>query len=231
MLPVVPNAEQAAFYNGSATDGVQRWGAALAATVVRAGARRALHPALPWAVCIPGGAPPTLAAPSPPASHPSSLRCPAPPSQPPLVAPAGVQQGGAAGRLLAVLAPLVALGPVRKEELAAAAAVQVGRQPGAGAQQAQQRLVRCLPHCPLLPLHRNHRALASFPRRYGGLWRTQVLEVTISGRPRPFTQLDGGGGATLRMARILVGDPGGAQTEMVLPFDSRWEEEGGGDAC
>jgi hypothetical protein len=58
--------------------------------------------------------------------------------------------------------------------------------------------------------------------RYCGLWRTQVLDVSVTGRPKPFTSLDGGGGGTLlRMARILVGDPGGAQTEMLLPYDSR----------
>lgn len=34
MLPVVPSAQQAAFYAGSATDVVQRWGASLAATVL-----------------------------------------------------------------------------------------------------------------------------------------------------------------------------------------------------
>ena len=49
-----------------------------------------------------------------------------------------------------------------------------------------------------------------------------MLEVAITGRPKPFTALDGGErGGTMRMARILVGDPGGAQAEMVLPYDSR----------
>ena len=61
-------------------------------------------------------------------------------------------------------------------------------------------------------------------RRHGGLWRTQVLEVTTTGRPRPFSSTDEGGllGSTMRMARVLVGDPGGAQAEMRLPYDSRW---------
>jgi hypothetical protein len=65
-----------------------------------------------------------------------------------------------------------------------------------------------------------------FARRFGGLWRTQVLGVTVTGRPRAFGSAPAPGaglmgGSTMRMARILVGDPGGAQTEMVLPYDSR----------
>ena len=34
VLPVVPFSQQASFFGGSATDGVQRWGASLALTVV-----------------------------------------------------------------------------------------------------------------------------------------------------------------------------------------------------
>ena len=34
VLPVVPSSQQAAFFSGSATDGVQRWGASLALTVL-----------------------------------------------------------------------------------------------------------------------------------------------------------------------------------------------------
>ena len=34
VLPVVPSSQQAAFFAGSATDGVQRWGASLALTVL-----------------------------------------------------------------------------------------------------------------------------------------------------------------------------------------------------
>lgn len=34
MLPVVPFSQQAAYFSGSATDGLQRWGASLAMTVV-----------------------------------------------------------------------------------------------------------------------------------------------------------------------------------------------------
>ena len=50
--------------------------------------------------------------------------------------------------------------------------------------------------------------------------------MTVTGRPRAFgsAPTPGAGllgGSTMRMARILVGDPGGAQTEMVLPYDSR----------
>lgn len=71
------------------------------------------------------------------------------------------------------------------------------------------------------------------PRSSGGLWRTQVLGVQITGRPRPFGPgADSGGGllsgAAVRMARVLVGDPGGAQAELVLPYDSRRAGRGRG---
>ncbi|KAL4431055.1 hypothetical protein ABPG75_006311 [Micractinium tetrahymenae] len=63
--------------------------------------------------------------------------------------------------------------------------------------------------------------------RYGGLWRTRVLGVTFTGRPKPFgPSADPGGllgGSTMRLARVLVGDPEGAQTELVLPYDARYE--------
>lgn len=67
--------------------------------------------------------------------------------------------------------------------------------------------------------------------RYAGLWRTQVLDVEITGRPKPvFGEApEGSGGgvlggrfSTMRLAKFLVGDPGGARTEMTLPYDSRW---------
>jgi len=54
-----------------------------------------------------------------------------------------------------------------------------------------------------------------------------VLGVTVTGRPKPFSSTDAGGsggmlgGSLMRMARVLVGDPGGAQTEMALPYDAR----------
>lgn len=65
--------------------------------------------------------------------------------------------------------------------------------------------------------------------RYAGLWRTQLLEVEITGRPKPlFGEGAGSGGrglgagsSTMRMAKFVVGDPGGALTEMTLPYDSR----------
>ena len=40
MLPVVPSSQQAAFFSGTATDGVQRWGASLALTVLFSKVRR-----------------------------------------------------------------------------------------------------------------------------------------------------------------------------------------------
>ena len=56
-----------------------------------------------------------------------------------------------------------------------------------------------------------------------------MLAVTITGRPKPFGGGGGGaglgvsgGGGLMRSARVLVGDPGGAQAELVLPFDTRW---------
>ena len=43
VLPVVPFSQQAAFFGGTATDGVQRWGAALAATVVLSKVGTTMH--------------------------------------------------------------------------------------------------------------------------------------------------------------------------------------------
>ena len=40
VLPVVPSSQQAAFFSGTATDGVQRWGASLALTVLFSKVRR-----------------------------------------------------------------------------------------------------------------------------------------------------------------------------------------------
>ena len=126
VLPVVPFAQQAAFFSGSATDGVQRWGASLALTVLLSKVAVLAASSLTWPLWWPWAL--------------------------------------AARKNLAV-----------------------------------RRSLRC-----------------------GGLWRTQVLDVAVTGRPRPFA--DGGGllgGSTMRMARVLVGDPGGAQAEMALPYDSR----------
>lgn len=67
----------------------------------------------------------------------------------------------------------------------------------------------------------------------GGLWRTQILDINISGRPKPKFGSDGGGDegsapkakrsffTTMRSTTLLIGDPGGAQTELVLPYDAR----------
>lgn len=61
--------------------------------------------------------------------------------------------------------------------------------------------------------------------RFVGLWRTQLLDVELTGRPKPaFGALGLGGNSavtTQRLARFLVGDPGGARTEMTLPYDAR----------
>ena len=65
---------------------------------------------------------------------------------------------------------------------------------------------------------------------YAGLWRTKVLDVEARGRPRPQfgAGSDDDGGATpprfstMRTTRILLGDPEGAQTELVLPHDARF---------
>ncbi|PRW58401.1 phosphate ABC transporter permease [Chlorella sorokiniana] len=129
VLPVVPSSQQAAFFSGSATDGVQRWGASLALTVLFSKVALLAATSLSWPLWWPWA-------------------------------------------------------------LAARKNIAVRRQ-----------------------------------LRHGGLWRTQVLEVTTTGRPRPFSSTDEGGllGSTMRMARVLVGDPGGAQAEMRLPYDSRYE--------
>ena len=68
-------------------------------------------------------------------------------------------------------------------------------------------------------------------RGYAGLWRTEILEIELRGRPRP--QFGGGGGddkksssarfSTMRTTRIVLGDPDGAQTEFVLPQDARYD--------
>lgn len=89
--------------------------------------------------------------------------------------------------------------------------------------------------CPRVPWHPTplprrvtaHTCAACWwPRRYGGLWRTRVLGVTFTGRPKPFgPSADPGGllgGSTMRLARVLIGDPGGAQAELALPYDARW---------
>ena len=59
--------------------------------------------------------------------------------------------------------------------------------------------------------------------RYAGLWRTQVLEVSLGGRPRAGGGGGWGLGSTMRTSRFLLGDPGGAQTKVALPYDARFE--------
>lgn len=60
---------------------------------------------------------------------------------------------------------------------------------------------------------------------YAGLWRTKVLDVEIRGRPKlNWGQKGAGLGSrfsALRTTRFVLGDEGGAQTELVLPHDSR----------
>ncbi|KAL4425086.1 hypothetical protein ABPG77_010400 [Micractinium sp. CCAP 211/92] len=131
VLPVVPFSQQAAYFSGSATDSVQRWGASLAATVILSKVAVLAASSLTWPLWWPWA-------------------------------------------------------------LAARKNLAVRRQ-----------------------------------YRYGGLWRTRVLGVTFTGRPKPFGPSGdpGGllGGSTMRLARVLIGDPGGAQAELVLAYDARYE--------
>ena len=53
VLPVVPSSQQAGFFAGSATDGVQRWGASLALPVLLSKVGAVLASFCPcWAVCV-----------------------------------------------------------------------------------------------------------------------------------------------------------------------------------
>lgn len=141
MLPVVPFSQQAAFFSGSATDGVQRWGASLALTVLLSKASVRSGPAS-WLgrPCVYRSCGSVLV------QHQASeflsllsYLTPPPPSL--LCAP-----GGSAGGHLADLAAVVALGAGRPKEPGCAAPVQV-RPP---------TLLACLGEvggrCTLLPL-------------------------------------------------------------------------------
>ena len=48
MLPAVPFSQQAAYFGGSAADGVQRWGASLALTVLLSKAALLAASSLTW---------------------------------------------------------------------------------------------------------------------------------------------------------------------------------------
>ena len=66
---------------------------------------------------------------------------------------------------------------------------------------------------------------------YGGIWRTTVLSIEKGNRPRP--QFKGGGMDddddsiprfnAMRSCRILVGEEDGAQIELILPHDARFD--------
>lgn len=74
-----------------------------------------------------------------------------------------------------------------------------------------------------LAFNRNRSLRASLP--HAGLWRTRVLAVEVTGRPRPNfgSQQRGGGFTAAKAVNVSVGDPGGAQAEVSLPYDSRYE--------
>jgi len=67
-------------------------------------------------------------------------------------------------------------------------------------------------------------------KQYAGLWRTQVLDIEARGRPRAQFGAGPDGDAspgpsrfsTMRTTKIVLGDEGGAQTELVLPHDARF---------
>ncbi len=154
--------------------------------------------------------------------------------------------GGCAGGVIADLASLVALGPGSQEEPGRSSAVPASPAAPCAVQHRTTRrpcLVSCcqrplhptVPICrpqvrlPIAQLPQHVSARSSCPAyrlcRYGGLWRTRVLGVTFTGRPKPFGPSgDAGGllgGSTMRLARVLIGDPGGAQAELVLAYDAR----------
>jgi hypothetical protein len=60
---------------------------------------------------------------------------------------------------------------------------------------------------------------------YGGVWRTQLLEVENGSRPRPtFGDMeDVPRFMSMKSSRIVIGEELGAQTELVLPYDARFE--------
>jgi hypothetical protein len=61
---------------------------------------------------------------------------------------------------------------------------------------------------------------------YGGIWRTRILEIEKGGRPRArFGDLkdDTPKFSMMKTSRIVVGEENGAQTELVLPYDARFD--------
>lgn len=60
---------------------------------------------------------------------------------------------------------------------------------------------------------------------YGGVWRTRLLEVENGSRPRPkFGDMeDVPRFMSMKSSRIVIGEELGAQTELVLPYDARFE--------
>lgn len=66
--------------------------------------------------------------------------------------------------------------------------------------------------------------------RYGGIWRTTLRSIEIGGRPRPRfgTSESASQGrdsvyTTMRTTKIVLGEEDGAQTELILPYDARFE--------
>lgn len=58
--------------------------------------------------------------------------------------------------------------------------------------------------------------------QYGGIWRTKLLEVSTSGRPRPSRNSSAPMYTTMKTTSVLLGDKDGAQTELSLPYDARF---------
>lgn len=68
---------------------------------------------------------------------------------------------------------------------------------------------------------------------YGGIWRTKLLEVSTSGRPRPSMESSDKKSyfSTMKTTNILIGDENGAQTEVSLPYDARYRVLSPGQAA
>lgn len=66
--------------------------------------------------------------------------------------------------------------------------------------------------------------------RYGGIWRTTLRSIETGGRPRPsFGTSESTAQArdpvytAMRTTKIVLGEEDGAQTELMLPYDARFE--------
>eukprot|EP00890_Picochlorum_soloecismus_P004225 jgi/Picsp_1/4803/NSC_02171-R1_protein len=65
--------------------------------------------------------------------------------------------------------------------------------------------------------------------RYGGIWRTTLRSIETGGRPRPRFGTSESAQAresvytTMRTTKIVLGEEDGAQTELMLPYDARFE--------